>query len=595
MVLQRFKAKPPLVLAMGAALVFGAGGLTFWAVGRRNSLMQGLPAGANAIPGNAVLVASLSTEESRWWRLRQFGTPETQGQFDQVLADWRDRLLTEAGLDFDTDLKPWVGSEITFAVLPDRQPGASPLTDLATTLTSNVVVALPIDNVGQAQQGLGNRLVQAEGIDENPYRGITIQQIEGSQGTPIYGAVLTPELALVSPQVALLQQAIDAFRDNRSVVERPGFAKAFGQVERSRALARLYVDVPSAVQAVANTADPPIAASRLETLRTPRSLVAAVIVGNQGVALQAVSWMDQGPLVFNTSNRANQMPQRLPASTLIMLSTGNFQQFWEDFKAGKQLSAAFPLQPEEISLGIQSSTGLVMEEDLLPWMDGEMALGIVDPPTPRRSEAESALPNPALVMMAKVSNREAATATLSRLDAVMADRYRYRVETVEQDGVSITQWVSPFDALTMAHGWLEGDVVFFTLGQGVADLIVPRPNRALATASAFQATTGRAPRPNNGNFFMNFKAMAEVGNSLLLPPMPTEGLIGAAALEAIGVTATVLGDRQVRYDMTTTLRRGNRPGPLPAPAAPEGESPPEGEPSSEGTPDAGPEAESGAE
>ncbi|MFH7243017.1 MAG: DUF3352 domain-containing protein [Spirulina sp.] len=572
-----------MVIAAGAALVIGGGALALWGVGRRSGLPQGLPAGVNAIPAEAVMVVSLSTDEGQWRRLRQFGTPETQAQFDQALVEWRDRLLTEAGLNFGTDVKPWVGSDITLAVLPSDQPGASPLNDPAGALGSNVVIALPISNVGQAQQGLGNRLVQAEGIGDNPYRGISIQQIEGAEGAPIYGAVLTPNLALVSAQVGLLKQSIDAFRDNQSVVERPGFTKAFEQVEPSRALARLYVDVPAAVQTLANTADPAIPASRLEALRNPRALVAAVVIENQGLAIQAISWLDQGPLVFDTSNQADQMPQRLPANTLIMLSTGNFQQFWEDFKAGQQLSAAFPLRPEEIALGMQSTTGLVLEEDLLPWMGGEMALGILAPPAPGDAEEEAQpLPNPALVMMVKASDREAATATLDRLDAVMADRYRFQVEKVDQDGVAITQWVAPFNSLTLAHGWLEGDVVFLTAGQGVTDLIVPRPSRTLAASPAFQSATGKAPRPNNGHFFINLKDMLTVEDSLLLPPVPTEGLISAAALESIGVTATVLSDRQVRYDIMATLQRGNRPGPLPAP---EGEAPADTE--SEATPDPG--------
>jgi hypothetical protein len=533
-------------------------------------------------------VASLTTDEGQWRRLRQFGTPETQAQFDQALVEWRDRLLTEAGLNFGTDVRPWVGSEITLAVLPSDQPGASPLNDPAGALGSNVVIALPIDNVGQAQQGLGNRLVQAEGIGDNPYRGVSIQQVEGAEGAPFYGAVLTPNLALVSSQVALLKQSIDAFRDNQSVVERPGFSQAFAQVEQSRALARLYVDMPSAVQALATTADPPIPANRLEPLRTPRSLAAAVTVENEGLAIQAVSWLDQGPLVFETSNQADQMPQRLPANTLIMLSTGNFQQFWEDFKAGQQLSAAFPLRPEEISLGIQSTTGLVLEEDLLPWMGGEMALGILAPPATEDSTEAPPLPNPALVMMVKASDREAATATLERLNAVMADRYRFQVETVDQGGVTITQWTAPFNSLTLAHGWLEGDVVFLTVGRGVTDLFVPRPSRTLASSSAFQSATGRAPRPNNGHFFINLKDMITVEDSLLLPPVPTEGLISAAALESIGVTATVLNDRQVRYDIMATLQRGNRPGPLPAPEV-EDSTP---EPTPEPTPEAETDTES---
>ena len=581
MVFQRLKAKPSLVMAAGAALLLGGGALAFWVAGRRSGLPQGVPMGAKAIPDEAVMVVSLSTDEGQWRRLRQFGTPETQAQFDQALVEWRDRLLTEAGLNFGEDVRPWVGAEITLAVLPSDQPGASPLTDPEGALGSNVVIALPISNVGQAQQGLGNRLVQAEGIGENPYRGVSIQQIEGAKGAPFYGAVLTPNLALVSGQVALLKQSIDAFRDNQSVVEQPGFTKAFEEIEQSRALARLYVDVPAAVQALAATSDPPLPPGRIEKLQQPRSLAAAVVVENQGIAIQATSWLEQGALVADTSNQAGQMPQRLPANTLIMLSTGNFQQFWADFKGGTQLAAAFPLRPEEIALGLQSTTGLVLEEDLLPWMAGEMALGILSPPATGSDDGQN-LPNPALVMMVKASDRDAATAALERLNAVMADRYRFTVETVDQEGVAVTQWTAPFGAVTLAHGWLEGDVVFLAAGQGVTDLVVPQPDRTLAASPAFQGATGQAPRPNNGHFFINLKDMIEVENSLLLPPVPTEGLISAAALESIGVTATVLNDRQVRYDIMATLQRGNRPSPLPDPGGetPEPEAEPEAEPES---------------
>lgn len=585
MVFQRLKAKPSLVIAAGVALAIGGGSLAFWEVSRRSGLPQRVPAGANAIPDEAVMVVSISTDEGQWRRLRQFGTPDTQAQFDQTLVEWRDRLLTQAGLNFGRDVSPWVGSEITLAVMPSDQPGISPLTDLEGAVGSNVVIALPISNVGQAQQGLGNRLVQAEGIGDNPYRGVSIQQIEGAEGAPIYGAVLTPNLALVSAQVALLRQSIDAFQDNQSVVDQPGFIRAFEQIDQPRALARLYVDVPSAVQALDATSDPPLSAGRTEALRQPRSLAAAVVVENQGIAIQATSWLEQGALVADASNQAGEMPQRLPANTLIMLSTGNFQQFWEDFKAGQQLSAAFPLRPEEIALGLQSTTGLVLEEDLLPWMAGEMALGIVSPPETATEEGLN-LPNPALVMMIKASDRDAATATLERLNAVMADRYRFTVETIDQDGVALTQWTAPFNSLTLAHGWLEGDVVFLTAGQGMADLIVPSPSRTLASSSAFQSATGQAPRPNNGHFFINLREMMAVENSLLLPAVPTEGLISAAALESLGVTATVISDRQVRYDIMATLQRGSRPGPLPAP---EGADPdvPEPEASPEASPDSG--------
>ncbi len=563
MVLQK---KPPLLMVLGAALLFlGSGALALWVMARRGNLIKALPTGANAIPEDAVMVLALSTDEAQWRRLRQFGTPATQAQFDQVLAQWRDRLITDAGINPVTDLQPWVGAEITLAFLPSQDsptpvPGLPPTLDLA----SNLVAAVPIGNASAAQEGLGNRLVEAKEVGDNPYRGITLQQLESQDDTPLYAAVLNPELALVSPQVGLLKQAIDAFRDGQALVNQPGFTKAFEQLEETRSLARLYVDVPAAVQTLASTTDPPPAASRLEALQAPRALVGSLTLESQGLHLQAVSWLEQGPQVFNTSNQAGQMTQRLPADTLLMVSTGDFQQFWEDFTTGQQLSALFPLQPEEITLGLQSTTGLVLEEDLLPWMGGEFALGVLAPP-PAPDTPGGSLPNPALVLMVKASDRQAATDTFKRLDEVMANRYRYTVEAADLGGLPVTRWTAPFNSLSLAHGWLDGDVLFFTAGQGVADLVVPKPSRPLASAPLFQATTGNAPRPNNGHFFIDLIGLAAAENILLLPPLPTEGLLSAEAIEAIGVTATVLSDRQVRYDITAALKRGERPGPLPAP------------------------------
>ncbi|NJL48729.1 MAG: DUF3352 domain-containing protein [Leptolyngbyaceae cyanobacterium SM2_5_2] len=202
MVLQK---KPPLLLVVGAALLFlGGGALALWVMARRGNLIKALPTGANAIPDEAVLVLALSTDEAQWRRLRQFGTPTTQAQLDQVLAQWRDLLVTRAGINPGTDLQPWVGSEITLALLPaaDAIAPAVPGLPPALALESNVVVAIPIDNASAAQEGLGNRLVEAKEIGDNPYRGITLQQLEGDDETPLYAAVLNPELALVSPQVA---------------------------------------------------------------------------------------------------------------------------------------------------------------------------------------------------------------------------------------------------------------------------------------------------------------------------------------------------------------------------------------------------------
>jgi len=566
--------KPSLILALASAALLGASGLTFWLTSRRHWDNQALPLGARAIPADALAVVALSSDRGQWQRLRQLGNASRRDQFDQLVGQWRDRLITQTGLDFTKDVQPWLGEEITLALLPgdSTTPPGDPSTALGPPeqLTRSPWIALiPIRDGASTQGKLADLLVAAPSLADNPYRGITLQQLGTDPEKLLYVAVLSPDLALVSAQADLVKRGIDSWKGGQSLGERPGFAKAFEQLPEPDPLVRLYLDVPRAVTALSQSVEPPLAPNRLQALQSPRSLAGTLSLKNQKLHLQAISWLDQGPAGFTTGNRADQMPQRLPASSLLMLSMGDFQQFWQDFKAGQQLSALFPFRPEDLNLTLQSATGLSLEEDFLPWMAGEFGLAVLAPPRQNPQAGEQALPNPALVLMVKASDRTAATSTLTRLDEVIANRYRFAIDAVDLGGVAVTRWTAPFDSLTLAHGWLAGDVLFFTAGQGIPELVAPQPGRSLAQTSAFQSTTGDAPRPNNGHFFIDLADLAKADNQLLLPPLPQEGLFSVAGLEAMGVTATVLSDRQVRYDISLNLKRGDRSPSPPAPLPPQ--------------------------
>ncbi|XGB43517.1 MAG: DUF3352 domain-containing protein [Nodosilinea sp. LVE1205-7] len=527
--------------------MWGVGTLAFWITTRRDDHSQTLPPGINAIPANALVVTALSSDLYQWQRLQRLGNSATQTQLEQVIGPWRDRLFPRAGLQLATDLKPWLGSDITLALVPGQR--ANPGEDSG--MAANLIAVLPLQDGAAAQKRLGSLLEPAKQIKDNPYRGVTIEQTKVDQTSGLYVAVLDQKFLLASPQPDPLKQAIDTFKGGQSLADRPGLTPAFNQLPASHALMRFYLDVPAAITTLSHQVDPPLSADRLAPLQAPRSLAGVISLKNKQLHLQAISWIDRQAPGFNPDNQASQMPQRLPASTLLMVSSGNFQQFWDDFKGGRQLSALFPFRPEDLTTALQASTGLSLEQDFLPWMNGEFGLGILAPPDHRD---QPSLPNPALVLMVKASDRDAATASFNRLNQVMANRYRFTVDTSQIGGTDVTRWTSPFDALTLAYGWLQGDVLFLSVGQGIADLVVPRPQRSLAQDWAFQATTRDAPRPNNGHFFINLENLAKVQNNLLMPPLPAEGLFSAAVIRSLGVTATVMGDRQVRYDLNLDLK-----------------------------------------
>jgi len=573
------RKKPPLIIALVATLLFvGGGALTIWLLSRRGGVAETLPAGSDVIPDDAVLTLTLTSDGSQWRRLRQFGTENTRPQLDQLLARWRNQLLINNGLNFETDLAPWIGPEVTLAVLPELNPASAddapaPIPGPETTLEQNLLVVIPIADANRAQTNFGDRLTPAE-LDENPYRGVTVQQIEPPNGDVLYGAVLNPATAVLSPKLELILRAVDTLKGGNALADVAGFTRAFDHIDKTSAFARLYLDVPSAVQTLSTISDPPLPPQTLNAFDSPRGLGGVVTLSNQGIHFQGVSWLEPGSQIFPTGNPADQMPQRFPANALMMVSGGNFQQFWEDFQTGQQLSALFPFSSQDLDNGLQTATGLSLDNDFLPWMDGEFGLGLLVPPDgtaamPDAQDSESPpLPNPALAVLVEASDLEAATATLDRLNTIMENRYRFAVDAVDLGGVAVTRWTSPFNSLTLSYGWLEGNVLFLTVGEGIADMIAPEPSKTLDTNPLFQTTTGAAPRPNNGYFFLNMAALAEAENSLLLPPLSEAGLVGTEAVEALGVTATILSDLQVQYDLEVTLKRGSRPGPLPSPLAP---------------------------
>ena len=104
------KKKPPLLLTVGTAvLLIGGGAIAYWGSERRSELSKDLPVGAKVIPQEVLMTVTFTTDEGQWRKLRQFGVPETQTDFDASLAGWRDRLLTDNGYNFKRDIQPWVG------------------------------------------------------------------------------------------------------------------------------------------------------------------------------------------------------------------------------------------------------------------------------------------------------------------------------------------------------------------------------------------------------------------------------------------------------------------------------------------------------
>lgn len=564
-----FEKKPPLVVTIGTALLLiGGGALTYFGLRWRLARVQGLPLGTRAIPQTAVAAVSISTDPEQWRQLRQFGTPETQARFDQQLADWRDLWLTPYGISFAEDIEPWVGEEITIAWVTETEASEDDIPASAALGDQQRMLILPIADPEEAQIYADSLPLAPNGNEQTNYRGIALQQFSSSSGDAdqsVLIGLLGTQLILVSEDERTAQQAIDAYKDGKNLADLWGYRRSFDYIGEVQSFGKLYLNVPVATRILAQSSQPQLPSTLIDNFQDSRGFAATMSLKSQGIQIQSTSWLGtDSDITYADTNIPTQLPQYLPRETFLLASGGNFQQFWQDLSDRQNWGAFTVLAPDNLALALQGSTGLTLENDLLPWMAGEFALALV-PPQADQSETENQtqLPNPGLVTLLQVRDRLPAEQTFAKLDEVVENRYRFTISDEPEGDIELVRWTSPFESVAISRGWLDSSIAFLTVGTDTDRAIVPKPRRSLAKAPLFQLTTGDAPYPNNGYFYINLEALTRADENLFLPTLPIENQGVLRAIQALGVTATILDEQRLRYDLYLALKQGNRPGPLP--------------------------------
>lgn len=543
--------KPSLVLALSSAgLLIGAGSAAYWLLTQRQPSWNDLLVGANIIPGDALFAVSLTTDPQQWQKLREFGTTETQAELDKNLVQLRDRFLTNNGYDFQKDIAPWVGNNVTIAILAPKTASKSipkPVTtnEDVTGDQQSMVMVLPVKNsqIAKSIFAQPKTLKQGKWIDRT-YQGIAIKQNQGQSGENFSAALLDGRFLVITDSPKATERAIDAYKNQTSLATTGGFAENLPKIANKQPFAQFYVNVPTAAKIAAASPNRPLPAQVLAQLQNNQGLAATMTLEPEGIRLKGISWLNpNSQRVLAVENKAGKMQSRVPAETLMMLSGGNLQRFWGEYVLTSQRNPLSPIAPEQLRSGIKSLTDLDLDKDLLSWMKGEFSLSVI-PNTPKEGSPDNF--RAGLLFMVQTNNRKSAEASISQLDEVMTNQYQFQVQPGKVAGQPVVNWISPYGTLTATHGWLDGDVAFFVMGAPITDKILPKPNNTLASTLPFQQTVPTEPNPTNGQFFLDVERTAK--NFPLPTAIPNQKIL-LGATRSIGMTSAVSDSRSNRYDI----------------------------------------------
>ena len=386
-----------LIAGVLALLGLGTGGFYWLTTHTPLNLLAGgpttTPAAAVFVSKQTPLLASMLVNPDRLEALRQvFATPEQRSRSHAEFEQIKKSLLANTGLDYSRDIQPWIGDEITLAVLDIGFDG-----DSNNGKQSGFLLAVSSKNVDRSQQFLdsywrkqsrGDKTVQSEiykGVQIN-YKQVPIANKKTSPISPfnplsLPKTTLPPSFATAAiggssdsgnnPSFVLFANSPNVIRDavnnveaaNPNLNSSPNYQKAFQQLTQGR-IALAFVNLPQS-----------------QTEQNPQislnSLAVAVGVNRRGLLAQTALVTSRENTASPTLSEPVKALQYIPSASPFAVASTDLRNFWADLSSAVSTNAEVSKLVDRTFADIQQVWGVNLQQDIFNWVQGEYALGLL--------------------------------------------------------------------------------------------------------------------------------------------------------------------------------------------------------------------------
>ncbi len=519
-------------MAIAAAVVLGTGAIAMGWLRLRPSPLSSPQEGAEAIPAEAIMALYIEMDASVWGQLQRFGTPEAQASVETLLAEFQQDLAQDTQLDFNRDLKPWIGN-VMLALVPN--PAGDDEQLLAIVGIRDKIQALAFANRVKGSQD--------QELQEETYRNTTISTLTRTpeSGDPStepesYSVALLGDYLAVSDQPEMVKAAIDTAKDNTSLAREGQMLDLLRSQPVETPLLQAYIpDVADLQELDASDQSPP--ADLAET--TPGAIVAGIGITDIGLHVRTLlSIPEDSSLNIPIQPLSNSRADRFPDNTLALIEGSHLDQTWNQWTQWVEQT------PEGNTLLAQlraaaGQFGIDIEREIFAPLDGTFSLGVV-PVAAGRPGLSSTLGVGAMAFI-ESSDRATLDTSLDKLGTIAQQGFDLPIgiESTTLENVSITQWtLSVFGVegeTLLGYGWPEANLLALGVTRPMVEQALTPPTSNLAQNSTFTQIEQRFPPSYGGLVFANVEA---IRNSLDLVTLQTQEILTP---EAVILLETILG------------------------------------------------------
>ncbi len=472
----------------------------------RNGGMVKSPTAAKFIPKQAPVVASLLVDIERLEAYRQLRTPLTiRSRSQQELDRLKAQFLASRQLDYDQDIKPWLGEEVTLAVTAldfdrDRTNGVQPGYLLVTT-TEDQELAKEFLQAYYSRQAVSPN---TDLVFER-YKGINITYRRPLQKKPdpnagALASAVVGDHVLFANHPKVLREAINNIQvPSLSLEEAIPYQKAQKTITNPR-ISQLYLNLPAVAAWIAQQPALPLQDNQ-------PTLTAGVSVTPEGLKAQTAllgvgDEENRPPALSQPVNALNY----LPSDSVLAAAGVNLNQLWDSMN---DLAVDSPTATliQNLESTLEDPFGISIADQIFPWVKGEYAIALL----PDQGD---------WVFVGEEVAETEAQAAVKELDE-QAKQGDYSVGNLKIAGQKVTAWtvIQPISEVDFnpkekpvrlnaevkgIHGEVENYQVIATSIAGITQAI-QKGETSLVNNPQFQSAIAPLPPENDGYIYLDWE------------------------------------------------------------------------------------------
>jgi hypothetical protein len=324
---------------------------------------------SSAVYGNVFLDPSMSQKNALRTLLAKLPKYDTPAEASTALEGLVDKLLSDTGLDYSSDVAPWLGSQIAgFATIEGPRQGAYALLLAADDPGAGLDAVAAAEGLSEAQEG------SYEGVDYRLYSTPPGHEMGHDSGSKL--AVGAVESFVVLGNEDGLKAAVDASR-GASLADSKAYDRATDGLSRDR-LALFYYDPSKVTQGLGGMGGPMsmglLTGAAGPGLGAQKPGAAIVYARSDGIVFEASSELpsdDASQAMLEAATKPGLLAD-LPAGSSLAFGVSEIGKVLEKLVDGVSqmgLGAGFVEQQ------FKAETGLDLNDDVLSWM-GDLGVSV---------------------------------------------------------------------------------------------------------------------------------------------------------------------------------------------------------------------------